>query len=210
MWWNKDNPKFWSTREIVVPGDTIPRMFRNAADKRGDKVIFRQKSYGLWQTLTWRELADIVPRLQVLQELERELQQRFANSPRQRDDQALADWRATVLRQLEQPNQPAELPLDLHGSAFQQRVWQALREIPSGQTRRYGELAAQLGSHARAVARACASNPIGLLVPCHRVIAANGGLSGYRWGLPRKAALLASEAASRPCLADADRSAAPH
>ena len=143
-------------------------------------------------------------------ELERELQQRFAGSPRQRDDQALADWRAAVLRQLEQPNQPAELPLDLHGSAFQQRVWQALREIPSGQTRRYGELAAQLGSHARAVARACASNPIGLLVPCHRVIAANGGLSGYRWGLPRKAALLASEAASRPCLAGADRSAAPH
>jgi len=60
MWWNKDNPQFWCSSEIVVPGDTIPRLFWNAVDKRGDKVIFRQKSYGLWQSLTWRELADIV------------------------------------------------------------------------------------------------------------------------------------------------------
>jgi long-chain acyl-CoA synthetase len=60
MWWNKDNSQFWSSREIVVPGDTIPRLFWNAVGKRGDKVIFRQKSYGLWQTLTWRELADLV------------------------------------------------------------------------------------------------------------------------------------------------------
>jgi long-chain acyl-CoA synthetase len=60
MWWRKDNPRFWSTREIVVPGDTLPRMFMNAANRRADKVIFRQKSYGLWQPLTWRELERIV------------------------------------------------------------------------------------------------------------------------------------------------------
>ena len=60
MWWNKDNPQFWCSNEIVLPGDTIPRLFWNAVDKRGDKVIFRQKSYGLWQSLTWRELAVIV------------------------------------------------------------------------------------------------------------------------------------------------------
>ncbi len=73
-------------------------------------------------------------------------------------------------------------------------MWQALRSIPPGQTRRYGELAEQLGSHARAVARACASNPLGLLVPCHRVIGASGALTGYRWGVPRKQALLEKEA----------------
>ncbi|WP_036992717.1 methylated-DNA--[protein]-cysteine S-methyltransferase, partial [Stutzerimonas stutzeri] len=68
-----------------------------------------------------------------------------------------------------------------------------LQQIPSGETRRYGELATELGSHARAVARACASNPVGLLVPCHRVVGANQALTGYRWGVERKAALLESE-----------------
>jgi len=86
------------------------------------------------------------------------------------------------------------LPLDLSGGTpFQQQVWQALQDIPPGETRRYGELAANLGSHARAVARACASNPVGLLVPCHRVVGANQSLTGYRWGIERKAALLESE-----------------
>ena len=68
-----------------------------------------------------------------------------------------------------------------------------MQDIPPGETRRYGELAANLGSHARAVARACASNPVGLLVPCHRVVGANQSLTGYRWGIERKAALLESE-----------------
>jgi AraC family transcriptional regulator, regulatory protein of adaptative response / methylated-DNA-[protein]-cysteine methyltransferase len=95
--------------------------------------------------------------------------------------------------QLEEPTRAAQLPLDLRGTAFQQQVWQALRSIPPGETRRYGELAASLGSHARAVARACASNPVGLLVPCHRVVGANQALTGYRWGVERKAALLDSE-----------------
>ena len=63
MWWNKENPNVWSSKEVVVPGDTIPRLFWNAVGKRADKVIFRQKSFGLWQTLTWRELADIVRQL---------------------------------------------------------------------------------------------------------------------------------------------------
>ena len=86
------------------------------------------------------------------------------------------------------------MPLDLRGTVFQQQVWHALQQIPVGQTRGYGELAASIGSHPRAVARACASNPLGLLVPCHRLIGANGALSGYRWGLARKAALLQGEA----------------
>lgn len=126
--------------------------------------------------------------------LEAELRERFAAARLLRDQAALGDWLQAVLAQLEEPARAAQLPLDLRGSAFQQRVWQALQAIPPGQTRRYGELASTLDSHARAVARACASNPVGLLVPCHRVVGAQQALTGYRWGLARKAALLASEA----------------
>lgn len=128
--------------------------------------------------------------------LEAELRQRFASAELQRDDHALGDWLSAVLSQLHEPARAAHLPLDLRGTAFQQQVWQALQTIPRGQTRRYGDLAAQLATHPRAIARACASNPLGLLVPCHRVVAADGGLSGYRWGVARKEALLAAEAQS--------------
>ncbi|MCW3147178.1 bifunctional DNA-binding transcriptional regulator/O6-methylguanine-DNA methyltransferase Ada [Stutzerimonas stutzeri] len=126
--------------------------------------------------------------------LEQELRERFAAAHLQRDQMGLGDWLQAVITQLEEPARAAQLPLDLRGSAFQQRVWQALQAIPPGQTRRYGELASTLNSHARAVARACASNPIALLVPCHRVVGAQQALTGYRWGLARKAALLAREA----------------
>jgi len=126
-------------------------------------------------------------------ELLSELQSRFAAAELVRDQDGLGEWLRSILAQLEEPTRAARLPLDLRGSAFQQRVWQALQAIPVGQTRRYGELAEHLGSHARAVARACASNPVGLLVPCHRVVGANQSLTGYRWGLERKAALLESE-----------------
>lgn len=90
------------------------------------------------------------------------------------------------------------LPLDLRGTTFQERVWRALRRIPSGATASYAELARSIGAPgaARAVARACADNPLALAVPCHRVIRADGALSGYRWGPARKAALLAREAKS--------------
>ena len=126
-------------------------------------------------------------------ELETELQQRFAAAELRRDQRGLRDWLREVLLQIAEPERAARLPLDMRGTAFQQRVWQALQTIPSGQTRRYGELAAQLDSHARAVARACASNPLGLLVPCHRLVGAHGALTGYRWGVARKQALLKAE-----------------
>ena len=125
--------------------------------------------------------------------LRTELQQRFAAAELQADDAGLGDSLRQVLAQISEPQRAAQLPLDIRGTAFQQQVWRALQQIPVGQTRNYAELAAQLGSHPRAVARACASNPLGLLVPCHRVIASNGNLSGYRWGLERKAALLEAE-----------------
>lgn len=127
-----------------------------------------------------------------------ELQHRFAAADLQADDLGLGDCLRQVITQISEPQRAAHLPLDIRGTAYQQRVWHALQQIPVGQTRTYAELATQLNSHPRAVARACASNPLGLLVPCHRVIASNGGLSGYRWGLPRKAALLDQEATQQP------------
>jgi AraC family transcriptional regulator of adaptative response/methylated-DNA-[protein]-cysteine methyltransferase len=92
---------------------------------------------------------------------------------------------------------PAGLPLDLRGTAFQLRVWQALRAIPRGETRSYSQLARDLGDPkaTRAVARACATNRVALVVPCHRVVGASGALTGYRWGVERKRQLLAAESA---------------
>lgn len=125
-----------------------------------------------------------------------ELQTRFRTAEVTPDPPGLSDWTSAVLAQLDDPSRLADVPLELRGSAFELKVWQALRLIPAGQTRRYGELAASLGSHARAVAGACARNPLGLLVPCHRIVGAEQALTGYRWGIERKAALLQAEAAS--------------
>ena len=89
------------------------------------------------------------------------------------------------------------MPLDIRGTAFQRRVWEALQAVPPGETISYGELAARLGSPraVRAVAGACAANPLAVAVPCHRVVGAGGALTGYRWGVARKRALLAVERA---------------
>ncbi len=103
---------------------------------------------------------------------------------------------ATVVGLVEAPGQNLDLPLDIRGTAFQQRVWQALRAIPSGRTSTYAEIAQALGhpKAARAVAQACAANPLAVAIPCHRVVRADGGLSGYRWGVERKRKLLDREA----------------
>ncbi|GAB5373557.1 MAG: bifunctional DNA-binding transcriptional regulator/O6-methylguanine-DNA methyltransferase Ada [Acuticoccus sp.] len=100
-----------------------------------------------------------------------------------------------VVRAVEEPAKAAELPLDIRGTAFEERVWQALRQIPVGSTQSYGEVAAAIGEPGahRAVARACAANRIAIAIPCHRVVRADGSLAGYRWGVERKAALLARE-----------------
>jgi len=101
------------------------------------------------------------------------------------------------------PDPALSLPLDVRGTAFQQRVWQALREIPPGSTKSYAELARAAGapSSVRAVASACASNPVAVAIPCHRALGADGKLRGYRWGLERKAELLKREAAAEPVTA---------
>lgn len=100
-----------------------------------------------------------------------------------------------VAAYLADPSAGLVLPLDLHGTPFQQQVWRALTRIPTGRTQTYSALAATIGrpEATRAVARACATNPVSLAVPCHRMLGADGALTGYRWGLAHKAALLAAE-----------------
>jgi AraC family transcriptional regulator of adaptative response/methylated-DNA-[protein]-cysteine methyltransferase len=114
-----------------------------------------------------------------------------------RDDAALAPAVAEVLRRTDGDLPRAELPLDVRGTAFQLRVWQELQRIPRGETRSYGEVATAVGvpGGARAVGGACGSNPVSVVVPCHRVVTANGGLGGYAWGLEVKEALLEREGA---------------
>jgi AraC family transcriptional regulator of adaptative response/methylated-DNA-[protein]-cysteine methyltransferase len=108
------------------------------------------------------------------------------------DDAGLRVWTSSLLKQLDGWQPHAELPLDIRATAFQKRVWQTLKKIPRGSTRSYAEVARAIGKPraARAVARACATNPVALLIPCHRVVSSGGGLGGYHWGVKRKKALL--------------------
>ena len=130
--------------------------------------------------------------------LVRNLQDRFPNATLIGGDKSFERLVAQVVGFVEAPALGLHLPLDVRGTAFQQRVWQALRAIPAGSTASYTEIAKRIGSprSVRAVARACASNTIAVAIPCHRVVRTDGTLSGYRWGVARKRALLAREAVS--------------
>lgn len=125
-----------------------------------------------------------------------ELRQRFPRAELRPADGELADRIAQVVAYVDAPQGGLDLPLDVRGTAFQQRVWKALRAIPPGRTATYSEVAQAIGAPraVRAVASACADNPVAVAVPCHRVIRGDGSLAGYRWGLARKRELLAREA----------------
>jgi len=126
----------------------------------------------------------------------RDLQDRFPKGQLIGGDKAFEKLVARVVGFVEAPALGLDLPLDVRGTAFQQRVWQALREIPAGATVSYAQVAARIGApkSMRAVAQACAANAIAVAIPCHRVVRNDGGLSGYRWGVERKRALLDREA----------------
>lgn len=127
--------------------------------------------------------------------LARQIQDRFPNAHLVGDDAEFSALVARVVGFVEAPRLGLDLPLDIRGTAFQQRVWQALREIPLGETASYTEIAWRIGApqSARAVAHACAANEIAVAIPCHRVVRNDGTLSGYRWGVARKRALLDRE-----------------
>lgn len=130
--------------------------------------------------------------------LVRELQDRFSNATLIGAEATFEEWVARVVGFVRRPSAGLHLPLDIQGTAFQQRVWQALCRIPCGQTRSYTRVARDLGAPnaVRAVATACAANPLAVAIPCHRVVRTDGSLSGYRWGIDRKARLLDAERAA--------------
>jgi len=132
-------------------------------------------------------------------ELEAALAREYPAAAIERDDARLGDWLNAVAQHLSGDQPLLDLPLDVRATAFQWRVWDALKAIPYGDTRSYSQIAEALGDRnaARAVARACATNPVALVIPCHRVVREGGDLGGYRWGAGRKQALLEREALER-------------
>ena len=127
--------------------------------------------------------------------LEESLRQEFSAAEILRDDAVLSTWAENVVQHLEGRHPQLNLPLDIRATAFQMRVWRELRAIPYGSTRSYGEIATAIGqpSATRAVARACATNPVAVVIPCHRVVRGDRSLGGYRWGIDRKRKLLEQE-----------------
>jgi AraC family transcriptional regulator of adaptative response/methylated-DNA-[protein]-cysteine methyltransferase len=126
-----------------------------------------------------------------------ELRKEYAQAEIVRASEGNEAWLREIVRRVEGNAPSVDLPLDVQATAFQRRVWQELQKIPRGATRTYTQVARALGKprSVRAVARACATNPVSIVVPCHRVIRADGALAGYRWGLQRKEKLLEREAA---------------
>jgi AraC family transcriptional regulator of adaptative response/methylated-DNA-[protein]-cysteine methyltransferase len=135
--------------------------------------------------------------------LARELQDLFPNAALAAGDAEFEEWVAKVVGFVDAPQIGLDLPLDVGGTAFQQRVWRALREIPAGSTVSYAAVAAAIGAPgaARAVAMACAANSLAVAIPCHRVVRTDGAVSGYRWGVERKRALLDRERHAAPAAA---------
>ncbi|WON73442.1 bifunctional DNA-binding transcriptional regulator/O6-methylguanine-DNA methyltransferase Ada [Nitrosospira sp. Is2] len=132
--------------------------------------------------------------------LARDLQDSFPRATLIGGDADFEELVATVIGSIEAPGIGLNLPLDVRGTAFQQRVWHALREIPPGQTESYADVANRIGApgSVRAVGQACAANKLAVAIPCHRVVRIDGALAGYRWGVERKQVLLEKESGSRP------------
>ena len=132
-------------------------------------------------------------------DLERDLRQEFHAASLQRDDAGMGQYVEPLVAAIRGENTSIDLPLDVRATAFQMKVWEQLRQIPRGETRSYSEIAREIGepSAVRAVARACATNPVAVVVPCHRVVRSDGDTSGYRWGIERKKKLLDGERQGR-------------
>ena len=133
------------------------------------------------------------------EELEQGLKQEFPFAIRRRDDENMSELTEQLMRHMRGLEKSSSLPLDIQATAFQRRVWSYLQSIGFGETRSYSDVAKAIRrpSAVRAVARACATNPVAIAIPCHRILRSNGGLGGYRWGTERKKALLAMESGRR-------------
>ncbi len=155
------------------------------------------QSYIGWVLVAWTEKGVCAVTLgDTPEELKADLYRRFSKAKFMDPDADFKDILAKVLAIIEAPDSRSfELPLDIQGTAFQRSVWDALQKIAPGSTASYAEIATRIGkpSAARAVARACASNPVAVVIPCHRVVRRDGKLGGYRWGIERKRRLLSKE-----------------
>jgi O-6-methylguanine DNA methyltransferase len=177
------------------PAKVVPKVQQGAA---AEEIAFSIGESALGAVLVARSTDGVCAILigSVAAELESDLATRFTHSKLVRNDRKLSDDLGKILRFIETPSDGLNLRLDIRGTPFQQRVWEALLRIPPGSIVTYGALANRIGKPGavRAVANACAANAIALAIPCHRVVRSNGTLSGYRWGVERKRALLAREA----------------
>ena len=133
------------------------------------------------------------------EQLQQGLMREFPFAVRKRDDAALAPWKRDLAHLIQGQDAHPSLPLDIRATSFQRRVWEALQRIPRGETRSYSAVAKKIGmpTATRAVARACATNPVAIAIPCHRVVRQDGEMGGYRWGIERKERLLAMEKEAR-------------
>jgi AraC family transcriptional regulator of adaptative response/methylated-DNA-[protein]-cysteine methyltransferase len=161
---------------FTVAGSPLGRMLIAATDKGICSILFGDSD----------------------EELQQGLRREFPFAVRKRDDQAMAEWRASLVEVMRGQDAHPSLPLDIRATAFQRRVWEYLQQIPRGETRSYSKVAREIGmpTATRAVARACATNPVAVAIPCHRVVREDGEMGGYRWGVERKEKLLDLEQAS--------------
>ncbi len=177
------------------PLGMAPRTYRKGGEHMQIYYAIVQTPLGLMLVAATEEGICFVTIADAVDDLRQALTCEFPEAEHIHDDQRLADYTRHIIRHLEGSEPHLDLPLDLRVTAFQKMVLDALRRIPYGETRTYTQVAESLGkpNGARAVARACATNPAAIVVPCHRVVRKDGGLAGYRWGLGRKASLLKKE-----------------
>jgi AraC family transcriptional regulator of adaptative response/methylated-DNA-[protein]-cysteine methyltransferase len=201
------------TEAIYAAGfGSSSRLYESTADTLGMKPS-AMKAGGAGETIRWTTADSPLGRMLVAatdrglccilfaesdKDAERELHERFKQATLLRDDARLGEAVRYVLSQMSENPSAASLPFDVRATSFQQRVWNALRAIPRGETRSYGQIAKSIGAPkaVRAVGAACGANPLAIVVPCHRAVAADGRLTGYRWGIERKRRLLEMERAS--------------
>ncbi|HEX4772773.1 MAG TPA: bifunctional DNA-binding transcriptional regulator/O6-methylguanine-DNA methyltransferase Ada [Bryobacteraceae bacterium] len=187
--------RFYSESARVL--GMTPTQFRQGGEELQVRFATEQCSLGLVLVAATETGICSILLGATVNELETNLRQMFPKAKINSADEEFTNWVSQVVAVVETPSRGLDLPLDVRGTAFQQRVWQALREIPAGETLTYTQVAERIGAptSVRAVAHACATNPAAVAIPCHRVIGKNGNLSGYRWGIERKRALLEREQA---------------
>jgi AraC family transcriptional regulator of adaptative response/methylated-DNA-[protein]-cysteine methyltransferase len=190
------NGRFYATSSKVL--GMTPSQFRAGAPNSEIKFTIGESSLGLVLVAASDKGVCAIFFGNDAESLTRDLEKQFPRARLIGGDHTFEKLAAAVIGFVENPRAPFDLPLDIRGTAFQHRVWDALRRIPAGTTASYAEIAKAIGAPkaVRAVARACASNRIAVAIPCHRVIGSDGSLTGYRGGIERKRALLAKEAKS--------------